>query len=181
MMKSLAHKTVVDDSSKCSVASADYLLVFRKHGENPEPITHPNGLMDYAGTRRTPTDVLQYKGWKGKQRENRYSQWIWRQYASAFWDDVRLDRVLPFREARDEDDEKHVHPLQLDVIARCLALWSNPGDKVLDPFAGVGSTVYEAVRQGRRGIGVELKRSYYKQAVLNIETAAEEHDARSLF
>jgi DNA modification methylase len=168
MAKNLAHKTIVDDSSRCSVASADYLLVFRRHGKNPVPIKHPVGLLEYAGARKIPTELHQYRGWKGNQIENRFSHWIWRNYASAFWDDVRLDRVLPFREARDEEDEKHVHPLQLDVIERVLHLWSNPGETVLTPFMGVGSEVYGAVRLGRRGIGVELKPSYYRQALRNL-------------
>jgi DNA modification methylase len=170
MMKALAHKTIVDDSSRCGVASADYLLLFRKAGDNPVPIAHPQGLLEYAGERPVPEELLEYRGWTGKQTENRYSHWIWRQYASAFWDDVRLDRVLPFREARDEEDEKHVHPLQLDVIDRCLVLWSNPGERVLTPFMGVGSEVYSAVAAGRFGIGVELKPSYYRQAVKNLDS-----------
>ena len=168
MAKNLAHKSIVEDSARCSVASADYLVVFRRIGANPIPITHPQGLTDYAGERIPPLDIQRYRGWTGKQIENRYSHWIWRQYASAFWDDVRLDRVLPFREARDEDDEKHVHPLQLDVIERCLVLWSNPNETVLTPFMGVGSEVYEALSLGRRGIGIELKASYYRQAEKNI-------------
>lgn len=169
MKKDLAHRTLVEDSSRCSVASADYLLIFRREGENPVPITHPTGLMQYAGERHPPADLLKWRGHTGNQRENRYSHWIWRQYASAFWDDVRLDRVLPFREARDDEDEKHVHPLQLDVIDRCLTLWSNPGERVLTPFMGVGSEVYAAVRMGRFGIGVELKPGYYRQALKNLE------------
>lgn len=174
MAKRLAHQTIVEDSSKCGVASADYLLMFRKKGENPEPIAHPQGLTEYAGERTIPPELHQYKGWTGKQIENRYSHWIWRQYASAFWDDIRIDRVLPFRDARDEDDEKHVHPLQLDVIERALVLWSNPGDTVLTPFMGVGSEVYAAVRLGRRGIGVELKETYFRQAVKNLEAVDRE-------
>jgi hypothetical protein len=170
MVKSLAHKTIVDDASKCGVASADYLLLFRRSGENPVPIAHPTGLDHYAGERKPPSDLLRYRNWQGKQTENRYSHWIWRQYASAFWDDVRLDHVLPYRESRDEEDEKHVHPLQLDVIHRCLQLWSNPDERVLTPFMGVGSEVYEAVATGRRGIGIELKPSYYRQAVKNLAT-----------
>jgi DNA modification methylase len=169
MAKNLAHKTIVDDSSRCSVASADYLLVFRKRGQNPIPIAHPVGLLEYAGSRQPPARLLPYKGWTGNQIENRYSHWIWRNYASAFWDDIRIGRVLPFREAKDEEDEKHVHPLQLDVIDRCLHLWSNPSENVLTPFMGVGSEVFSAVRQGRRGIGFELKPSYYRQAVRNME------------
>jgi DNA modification methylase len=179
MTKALAHKSLVDDSSRCTVASADYLLVFRRAGSNPAPIVHPRGLMEYAGERLPPAEVLRYRGWTGNQIENRYSHWIWRQYASAFWDDVRLDRVLPFRAARDEQDEKHVHPLQLDVIDRALVLWSNLGETVLTPFMGVGSEVYSAVRAGRRGIGVELKPSYYRQAVKNlaaIGTEVEQHE-----
>lgn len=170
MRKDLAHKSIVDDSSRCSCASADYLLIFRKPGTNPAPITHPVGLTEYAGEREVPRELHPWRGWTGNQIENRYSHWIWRQYASAFWDDVRIERVLPFEKSRDEEDEKHVHPLQLDVIDRCLVLWSNPGDIVLTPFMGVGSEVFSAVSQGRVGIGVELKPSYYKQARKNLET-----------
>jgi DNA modification methylase len=178
MRKDLAHRTVVEDSTRCAVASADYLLLFRAKGSNPVPVEHPTGLLDYAGERAIPPELLKYRGWTGKQTENRYSHWIWRQYASAFWDDVRIDRVLPYRPARDQEDEKHIHPLQLDVIDRCLVLWSNPGENVLTPFMGVGSEVYGAVTNGRRGIGIELKPSYYRQAVKNLEaidTAHEQH------
>jgi DNA modification methylase len=173
LAKGLAHRTIVDDSSQSSVASADYLLAFRRKGDNPVPIAHPHGLMEYAGATAPPADLLKYRGWKGKQTENRFSHWIWRRYASSIWDDIRIDRVLPFREARDEEDEKHVHPLQLDVIDRGLALWSNPGETVFTPFMGVGSEVYSAVRAGRRGIGVELKPTYYRQAVRNLGTVDE--------
>jgi hypothetical protein len=110
LAKNLAHKTVVDDSSRCSNAAADYLLVFRKKGENRVPIEHPNGLTEYAGERVPPAELLHYRGWTGKQTGNRFSHWIWRQYASAFWDDVRLNRVLPYIGARDEEDEKHRSP-----------------------------------------------------------------------
>lgn len=168
MAKRLAHRTVVEDSSRCGVASADYLCVFRKKGVNPIPIAHPVGLTEYAGSREIPRELWPYRRWKGNQIENRYSHWIWRQYASAFWDDIRIDRVLPFRESKDEDDEKHVHPLQLDVIDRCLVLWSNPGETVLTPFMGVGSEVYSAVRMGRRGIGIELKPTYFRQSQKNL-------------
>lgn len=171
MAKNLAHRTVVEDSSRCSVASADYLLVFRRKGENTVPIAHPVGLTEYAGERKIPHELIGYRGWKGNQIENRYSHWIWRQYASAFWDDIRIGRVLPFRGARDSEDEKHVHPLQLDVIDRVIVLWSNPGEKVLTPFMGVGSEVYGAVCAGRLGIGIELKPSYYRQAEKNVAEA----------
>lgn len=171
LAKNLAHRTIVDDSSRCSCASADYLIVFRRQGENLVPIAHPHGLTEYAGARKPPAELLPFRGWTGKQTENRWSHWIWRQYASAFWDDVRLHRVLPFRAARDEEDEKHVHPLQLDVIERVLVLWSNPGETMLTPFMGVGSEVYGALTAGRKAIGIELKPSYYRQAERNVEAA----------
>lgn len=174
MAKSLHHRTLCEDSTRCSIANADYLLIFRRSGKNVVPVEHPTGLMDYFGERRPPTDVLAYRGWTGSQLENRYSQWVWRQYASAFWDDVRLDRVLPFKAARDESDERHVHPLQLDVIDRAIVMWSNPAETVLTPFMGVGSEVYGAVRAGRNAIGVELKRSYFLQAARNVEAALQE-------
>jgi DNA modification methylase len=174
MQKNLAHKTIVEDSSLCGCASADYLLLFRRDGENSIPVAHPIGLMEYAGERIPPSDILRFRGWKGKQTDNRFSHWIWRQYASAFWDDVRLDRVLPHREAREEEDEKHVHPLQLDVIERVITLRTNPGETVLTPFMGVGSEVYGSVRMGRKAIGAELKLSYFKQAVMNCKSAEDE-------
>lgn len=171
MQKNLAHATLVEDSTRCGVAFADYLLLFRKRGENTIPVAHPVGMLSYAGEREIPKDVLKYRGHAGKQTENRFSHWIWRQYASSFWDDVRMHRVLPFKAARDSDDEKHVHPLQLDVIERVVALRSNPGETVFTPFMGVGSEVYIPVVMGRRGIGAELKASYYRQAIRNIEIA----------
>jgi len=171
MSKNLAHKTIVDDATRCGVASADYLIVFRRKGDNPIPVSHPIGMLEYAGFRSPPAEVLQYRGWPGKQTENRFSHWIWRQYASAFWDDIRIERVLPYKASRDPDDEKHVHPLQLDVIDRIIQLWSNPGETVLTPFMGVGSEVYSAVMAGRNGIGIELKESYYRQSVHNVGAA----------
>ncbi len=172
MAKSLAHRQIIEDSTKTNVASGDYLIPFRKIGENPEPVAHPTGLHEYAGEREIPGEVRHLKGYTGKQTENRYSHWIWRQYASCFWDDIRLDRVLPYKESRAENDERHQHPLQLDVIDRACVLWSNPGDKVLTPFMGVGSEVYGAIVLGRKGVGIELKESYYNQAVVNLENAA---------
>ncbi len=173
MAKKLTHSQIVEDSSLCTVASADYLLVFRRHGENRVPITHEHGLMDYAGARVIPSELLRYRGWSGNQIENRYSQWIWRQYASAFWDDVRIERVLPFKYGRDENDEKHVNPLQLDVIDRIIELWSNPGETVFTPFLGVGSEAYAALLADRKAIGAELKPSYFRQAVKNVAAAYE--------
>jgi DNA modification methylase len=171
MTKALAHKSIVEDSSRCCAAGADYLLVFRKKGQNQIPISHPSGLTEYVGSREIPSDLLRYRNYSGPQTENRYSHWIWRQYASAFWDDIRLDNVLPYKKARDPEDEKHIHPLQLDVIERALILWSNPGEKVLSPFMGVGSEVYSAVANGRRAIGIELKETYYNQAAKNLVEA----------
>lgn len=174
MMKSLHHKTLCEDSTRCSIANADYLLMFRRKGENPVPVVHEVGMMYYAGERQPPADLLGHRGMKGDQKQNQFSQYIWRQYASSVWDDIRIDRVLPFRSARDGEDEKHVHPLQLDVIDRAVAMWSNPGETVLTPFMGVGSEVFGAVSLGRRGIGIELKESYFRQAVKNMEIAVED-------
>ena len=172
MMKSLHHKTLCEDSTRCSIANADYLLMFRRKGTNAVPVIHENGLLSYAGERQPPAAILHMRGMKGDQKLNEYSQWIWRQYASSVWDDIRIDRVLPFRQAKDEEDEKHVHPLQLDVIERAVVMWSNPGETVLTPFMGVGSEVYGAVMNNRRGIGIELKASYYRQAVRNLQSAS---------
>jgi DNA modification methylase len=172
MQKNLAHASLVADSIDCGVASGDYLLTFRRSGENPVPVQHPVGMLDYAGERMPPSEVVAYRGWKGKQTENRFSHWIWRQYADCMWDDIRMNRVLPFREARDGEDEKHVHPLQLDVIDRCVELFSNPGETVFTPFMGVGSEVYSPVLLGRRGVGAELKSTYYRQACKNVGAAA---------
>jgi len=170
MTKNLAHKTIVDDAAYAGVASADYMLIFRKHGENKVPISHERGLHYYAGECPMPADVLLFRDWKGKQTENRFSHWIWRQYASSIWDDIRMGHVLPYLESRESEDEKHVHALQLDVIDRVVCLRSNPGEVVFTPFMGVGSEVYSAVANGRKGVGVELKASYYRQAVKNLET-----------
>ena len=172
MAKGLAHKQVVTDASLCDVASADCMLLFRKDGDNPVPVANPNGLLEYAGERQVPEELLQYRGHKGKQIENRYSHWVWRQYASSFWDDIRIGRTLPYKEAREEQDERHMHPLQLDVIERVVQLRSLPGETVLTPFMGVGSEAYGAVLNGRKAIGVELKPAYYRQAVRNLAEAA---------
>lgn len=190
LAKSLRHRTCAEDSTRVAPASpdyllmfqrdgepaigpaaVDYLLMFRKSGTNEEPVAHATGLMHYAGQREPPSDILKFRGWAGKQTENKYSQWVWRQYASAVWDDIRIDRVMPYIEAREPDDERHVHPLQLDVIDRAVTLWTNPGEVVFTPFMGVGSEVYGAVSAGRKGVGAELKESYFKQARRNLEQA----------
>lgn len=179
MVRSLMHKLIVEDSSECFTAMPDYLLVFKKKGENAVPVTHEFGLDFYAG--ETPilpemTDKYgtfeqlkaKYRGWTDP-KTNKLSHIIWQRYASSVWDDIRIDEVLQYRESKDEDDEKHVHPLQLDVIHRAVELWSNPGEIVLTPFMGVGSEVYGAVNLKRKGVGIELKESYYKQAIKNLE------------
>ena len=172
MQKNLAHASLVADSIDCGVAAGDQLLTFRKVGENPVPVKHPVGLLDYAGERQIPAELFKYRGWTGKQTENRFSHWIWRQYADCMWDDIRMQRVLPYRESRDSEDEKHVHPLQLDVIDRCVVLFSNPGETCFTPFMGVGSEVFSPVSLGRKGMGAELKPSYFRQAVNNCKIAA---------
>jgi DNA modification methylase len=174
MTKNLSHKTVVDDGTLGGVASADYLLIFRKKGDNPIPVTHNRGLTYYAGESEVPADLRGYRNYEGNQIENRYSHWIWRQYASCVWDDIRMGRVLPFQDCKEDDDEKHVHPLQLDVIDRIVELRSNPGEVVFTPFMGVGSEVYSAVWNGRKGMGVELKPSYYRQAKANLESIGDD-------
>lgn len=171
MMKSLHHATLCTDSTRCSIANADYLLMFRRRGENRVPVSHPTGLLHYAGgdPPRELAALAHLRGMAGDQKRNGYSQHIWRRYASSVWMDIRIDRVLPHREARDDEDEAHVHPLQLDVIERAVVMWSNPGETVFTPFMGVGSEVYGAVLNGRRGVGVELKPAYYRQAVQNLK------------
>jgi DNA modification methylase len=178
MVRSLMHKLIVEDSTECFTAMPDYLLVFKMKGENTVPVTHPVGLGEYFGeipilpemTDKYGTfDQLKakFKGWEDP-KTNKLSHIIWQRYASSVWDDIRIDNVLPYRESKDEDDEKHVHPLQLDVIQRAVELWSNPGEVVFTPFMGVGSEVYGAVRLGRKGVGIELKESYYKQSLKNL-------------
>lgn len=169
-LKHLTHKQLVKDSCGSTFAAGDQVMVFKKKGENTEPVSHPFGFDRYAGAREMPPEMAATKG-EPIQQENRFSQWVWRQYASCVWDDIRIDRVLPYREAKEPDDEKHVHPLQLDVIERCIQLWSNPDDVVMTPFMGVGSETYGAVINGRRAVGVELKTSYYKQSLRNMAAA----------
>lgn len=180
MARGLAHKQIVDDSSLCDVASADQLLLFRKKGENPIPVKHPVGLTRYAGERGVPDELLKWKGWEGKQTENRYSHYIWRNYASSFWDDIRSNHVLPYKQAKGENDERHMHPLQLDVIERIVVLRTNPGETVFTPFMGIGSEAYGAVINGRKAVGIELKPEYYRQAVRNMELAANYNEAEEV-
>jgi len=176
MSKALAHRQIVEDSTLTNVAAGDYLIPFRKHGENPVPVSHPTGFERYAGERDIPAELNRYRNWTGKQTENRYSHWIWRQYASCFWDDIRINGVLPYKEGRGDQDERHVHPLQLDVIERAVVMWSNPGETVLTPFMGIGSEVYGSLINNRRAIGVELKETYYRQAVENCKEVRRKED-----
>lgn len=181
MVRSLMHKLIVEDSTECFTAMPDYLLIFKKEGENKIPVTHPIGLTYYAGeTPMLPAMEEKYgtyeqlcKKYEGHKdpKTNKLSHIIWQRYASAVWDDIRIDNVLKFKESREEDDEKHVHPLQLDVVDRIVELYSNPGEVVLTPFMGVGSEVFSPVSMGRKGIGIELKGSYYEQSVKNMKTA----------
>lgn len=176
MVKNLSHKTIVDDGVYGGVASADYMLIFRKRGKNPVPVEHPTGLDRYSGECPIPSEVQLYRNYPGKQTENIFSHWIWRRYASSIWDDIRMQRVLPFQDCKDPDDEKHVHPLQLDIIDRVVYLRSNPGETVFTPFMGVGSEVFAAVEAGRRGVGVELKSSYYRQSIANMRLVGQPVD-----
>lgn len=187
MVQSLMHKFIVEDSTKCFTAMPDYVLVFTKKGENKVPVTHQFGINHYAG--ETPilpnilrawnnangTSLNEIQLWDHLNKINeddnitKLNHYIWQRYASSVWDDIRIDNVLPFRDSKEEDDEKHVHPLQLDVIDRIVELYSNPNEVVLTPFMGVGSEVFSPVSMGRKAIGIELKDSYYKQAILNMK------------
>ncbi|MCK5604052.1 site-specific DNA-methyltransferase [Candidatus Pacearchaeota archaeon] len=194
MVQSLMHKFIVEDSTRCFTAMPDYVLIFTKKGENEVPVTHPQGLKRYFGASPIIPNILQAWNnanksdlnaeelWSHLNKEfkhhedpktNKLSHYIWQRYASSVWDDIRIDEVLPFRESREEDDEKHVHPLQLDVIDRLVELYSNKGEVVLTPFMGVGSEVYSPVSLGRKGIGIELKDSYYNQAIINLKEAGD--------
>lgn len=184
MVQSLMHKFIVEDATKCFTAMPDYVLIFKKKGENKVPVVHPNGLNDYEyfgdvpfleAHKETYGNYVDFRrkwiGFAGDPRENKLSHLTWQRYASSVWDDIRIDNVLPFKDSKEDDDEKHVHPLQLDVIDRLVYLYSNPGETVLTPFMGVGSEVYSPVSMERKAIGVELKDSYFKQAIQNVRLA----------
>lgn len=166
----LAHKQLVKDSAMCRTGIPDYILAFRKPGINPKPIAQGTGLKEYYGSRSIPHTLDRYLD-HPEAKTNKRSHWIWQQYASPVWFDIRQTKVLPHREARDGEDEKHICPLQVDVVERCIALWSAPKDVVFTPFMGVGTEVYVAVRNGRFGLGIELKEKYYRQAVKNVSVA----------
>jgi DNA modification methylase len=189
MVQSLMHKFIVEDSTKCFTAMPDYVLVFTKKGENEVPVVHPFGINHYAGeipilpnilrawNNANESDLNEVQLWEHLNNINeadkitKLNHYIWQRYASSVWDDIRIDNVLPFKDSKEEDDEKHVHPLQLDVIDRLVELYSNPNEVVFTPFMGVGSEVFSPVSMGRKAIGIELKDSYYKQAILNLEDA----------
>lgn len=179
MVRSLMHKLIVEDSTECFTAMPDYMLIFKKKGDNAVPVTHPTGLKHYAGAIPILPDMEEkygtydqlrrkYEGWDDP-KTNKLSHIIWQRYASSVWDDIRIDEVLKYKESKEDEDEKHIHPLQLDVIDRIVELYSNPNEVVLTPFMGVGSEVYSPVSMGRKAIGIELKESYYKQAVKNLK------------
>jgi DNA modification methylase len=159
----LLHKQIVKDSALSGQGLADYVVTFRKPGDNPEPIA--GGFSRYIGDGQEPDRSKYTSPMDGR---NWYSIEVWQRYASPVWTDISQTRTLQYRGGRDEKDEVHISPLQLDVIERCIDLWSNPGDTVLTPFLGIGSEVYCAVNMGRKGVGIELKPSYFAQAVKNI-------------
>lgn len=164
----LLHKQIVKDSAMSGQGLADYIVVFRKSGDNAEPVS--GGFNRFVGEPKFEPDRSKYT--TVDDTRNWYSIEVWQRYASPVWMDVRQTRTLQYRGGRDEKDEQHISPLQLDVIERCIDLWSNPGDVVLTPFLGIGSEVYGAVEMARYGIGFELKPSYYVQAVKNIGMAS---------
>lgn len=152
----LLHKQLVKDSCMSRMGIPDYVVTFRKPGENPEPVV--GELQTYAGE-NPPKSI------------RNLSIDIWQKYASPVWNDINQSNTLNHRMARDKNDERHICPLQLQVIERCLQLWSNPGDVVLSPFAGIGSEGVVALRNRRRFIGFELKPSYYRHAVKYLKSA----------
>jgi len=182
MVQSLMHKFIIEDTTKCFTAMPDYVLIFTKNGDSEVPVTHQFGLLEYFGAIPFLKDHEEtygnYEDFKkkwlkfdGDPRENKLSHITWQRYASSVWDDIRIDNVLPFKDSKEEDDEKHVHPLQLDVIDRIVELYSNPNELVFTPFMGVGSEVFSPVSMGRKAIGIELKDSYFKQSILNMKEA----------
>lgn len=189
MVQSLMHKFIVEDSTKCFTANPDYILIFKKKGENKTPVTHKFGLTHYAGeipilpnmlrayNNANGTTFNEIEMWDYLQRTkeddkiSKLNHYIWQRYASSVWDDIREGNVMPFKDSKEDDDEKHVTPTQLDVLDRLVDLYSNPNEVVLSPFMGVGSDVYSPVSMGRKAIGIELKDSYYKQAILNVKDA----------
>lgn len=173
---SLAHKQISKDSSRCNMGLPDYIITMRKPGINPEPVSHGRGFESYIGDMPEPK-----KAKTDNARTNKYSHEIWQRYASPVWFDINQTRTLNIQAARSENDEKHICPLQLDTIARCLELWSNKNDTILSPFGGIGSEGYEAIQMDRKYIGIELKKSYFDQMVKNLEMIDNSYKQESLF
>lgn len=175
----LLHKNFAGASENCRQGMPDYLVVFRKHPiEGGVPVKQVRKPGDYIGT-EGPQDK-DFKGW-ARGEEASYSIAVWQRYASPVWFDIDQTNVLNYQIARDDQDEKHIAPLQLDVIERSIQLWTNPGETVLTPFAGIGSEVYSAVKLGRKGIGIELKESYWRHAQRFLQQAELEANQEDLF
>jgi DNA modification methylase len=180
---------VTKDSAMCRQGLPDYLVTMRKPGINPEPISRPDGFISFVGEDEPKarkgkpivrsTDIEKYQGMA--KDDPVYSHQVWRRYASPVWMDINQTRTLQRESAREAKDERHICPLQLDVIERAAELWTNKGDTVLSPFAGIGSEGYVSIQKGRRFIGVELKESYYKQACANLRRAEQENPREALF
>ena len=171
----LLHKQIVKDSTISGQGLADYMLMFRKPGDNPEAVA--GGFTQWSGDESLDISREAYDRHAAQTRADGrqpwpFEQWVsilvWQRYASPVWMDINQTRTLQYRGGRDEKDEQHISPLQLDVIERCIDLWTNPGDVVFTPFMGIGSEVYSAVKMGRKGIGCELKPSYFAQAKRNL-------------
>lgn len=178
----LLHKQIQKDSAMCRQGLPDYLITLRKPGINPEPIAHPNGFSSFIGenepegekiNRHIP-DTDAFDKHEAYNTTPVYSHQVWRRYASPVWMDIRQSNTLQYRSARSEKDERHICPLQLDVIARGIELWSNPGDTVFSPFMGIASEGWEAVKRARKFVGIELKESYFKVAADNMAAAIRE-------
>jgi hypothetical protein len=182
----LLHKQIVKDSAMSRQGIPDYLVTMRKPGVNPEPISGEfeefvgEGLDVSREAYERHAENLKSEGRAVWPFEMWRSVFVWQKYASPVWMDINPNNTLQYRSARDEKDEKHICPLQLDVIARGVELWSNPGDIVFSPFAGIGSEGYQAIKMGRRFVGVELKESYYRTAVNNLRMAVDEAFAEML-
>lgn len=166
----LLYKQLCKDSAMSRQGIPDYLVTFRKPGENPEPVTNgtPYKFDKYVGEEGTGPAKDEFVG--ANDPKYRQSIAIWQRYASPVWMDIDQSRTLNVACAREEDDCRHLCALQLDVIERCIDLWTNPNNVVLSPFMGIGSEGYVSLQKGRRFVGVELKPAYYKQAVANLRT-----------
>lgn len=163
----LLHKQIVKDKSMSGQGLADYIVTFRKPDKNEEPIS--GNFEFYIGEGKEPEPIESKLGrMTQKEAEKWHSVEVWQRYASPVWMDIKQGDVLTYRTGRDENDEQHISPLQMGVIQRCVHLWSNPNDIVFTPFMGIGSEVYGAVELGRKGMGIELKPTYYSQAEKNL-------------